>query len=130
MQLRSFVDAERGAATRLARDVGVSPPLIWQWLSGQRPIPPDRCPAIERASGGKVSCEELRTDVRWLRVPDPDWPHPQGRPCIDVAAPPESSCACFPGTCRGGEVIDGRLANGVRCRLCLPAQETADAPAH
>lgn len=25
-------------------------------------------------------------------------------------------CACFPGTCRGGEVINGRLANGQRCR--------------
>lgn len=25
-------------------------------------------------------------------------------------------CACFPGTCRGGEVIDGNLANGLRCR--------------
>ncbi len=25
-------------------------------------------------------------------------------------------CACFPGCCRGGEVIGGRLANGQRCR--------------
>ena len=25
-------------------------------------------------------------------------------------------CACFPGSCRGGEVIAGRLANGQRCQ--------------
>ncbi len=25
-------------------------------------------------------------------------------------------CACFPGSCRGGEVIHGRLANGQRCQ--------------
>lgn len=27
-----------------------------------------------------------------------------------------AECACFPGSCRGGEVIGGRLANGQRCR--------------
>lgn len=27
-----------------------------------------------------------------------------------------AECPCFPGTCRGGEVIGGRLANGLRCR--------------
>ena len=32
-------------------------------------------------------------------------------------------CACFQGTCRGGEVTDGRLANGVRCRVCMPAEQ-------
>lgn len=29
-------------------------------------------------------------------------------------------CHCFPGTCRGGEVIDGRLANGLRCKAQIP----------
>jgi hypothetical protein len=27
-----------------------------------------------------------RTDIRWHRVPDPAWPHPAGRPLIDVSA--------------------------------------------
>lgn len=30
-------------------------------------------------------------------------------------APAAQGCACFPGTCRGGEVINGRLANGQVC---------------
>lgn len=31
------------------------------------------------------------------------------------------TCACFPGQCRGGEVIDGKLASGLRCKACKPA---------
>jgi hypothetical protein len=30
-------------------------------------------------------------------------------------------CACFPGTCRGGQVIDGRLATGQWCRAQVQA---------
>lgn len=26
------------------------------------------------------------------------------------------TCSCFPGTCRGGDVVDGRLASGTRCK--------------
>ena len=26
------------------------------------------------------------------------------------------TCSCFPGSCRGGDVVEGRLASGVRCR--------------
>lgn len=32
----------------------------------------------------------------------------------------ETNCACFPGTCRGGEVIDGKTANGQRCKATIP----------
>lgn len=28
-------------------------------------VPAEHCPAIERATGGKVRCEELRPDVAW-----------------------------------------------------------------
>lgn len=62
----------------------MSVPAAHQWLTGLRRVPPDRCPAIERATGGQVTVDELRPDVRWVRVPDPTWPHPDGRPAIDV----------------------------------------------
>ena len=83
-----------GSQSALGRAIGEPQQQIWKWLNppvnsrvppGQ--VPPDRCPAIERATDGSVTCEELRPDVRWQRVPDPAWPHPDGRPCIDVAAP-------------------------------------------
>ena len=71
----------------IAAQLGVTRAAVSQWFAaGSRP-PLDRCPAIERATGGRVTCEELRGDVQWARVPDPNWPHPGGRPCLDVAAP-------------------------------------------
>lgn len=75
-----------GTQSALARLIGARPQEVWNWANG-RPIPPDRCSMVERVTGGRVSCESLRPDIAWQRVPDPEWPHPQGRPCIDVAAP-------------------------------------------
>lgn len=65
----------------------MTPGAISQFTGGRRPVPADRCAAIERATSAQVTCEELRPDVAWVRVPDADWPHAGGRPCIDVAAP-------------------------------------------
>ena len=70
----------------VAQAVGMHEQYLYQCLTGRRQTPPDRCPDIERATEGRITCEELRPDVRWQRVPDPLWPHPDGRPCIDVAA--------------------------------------------
>jgi len=54
-----------GGLSALARLLGVAPPTVSQWASGVRPVPAERCPAIERATGGAVTCEELRPDVDW-----------------------------------------------------------------
>lgn len=80
-----------GGPTRVASLVGVSVPAVHQWSTGLRKIPPDRCPGIERATDGRFTVEALRPDVRWARVPDAGWPHPDGRPCIDVAAPADEA---------------------------------------
>lgn len=71
----------------VAAAVGVNEQYLYQCLTRRRPAPPDRCPDIERATAGRVTVEELRPDIRWQRIPDPTWPHPAGRPCIDVARP-------------------------------------------
>jgi DNA-binding transcriptional regulator YdaS (Cro superfamily) len=76
-----------GSQIAIARVLGISAGAVSQLVSGHRSTPPDRCPAIEFATEGRVTCEELRPDVRWQRVPDVAWPHALGRPCIDVAAP-------------------------------------------
>lgn len=34
------------------------------WKQRQN-VPAEYCPAIERATGGMVRCEELRPDVEW-----------------------------------------------------------------
>jgi hypothetical protein len=71
-----------GGPSAVARLLGIKPPSVIGWRGR---VPADRCPAIERATNGAATCEELRPDVRWHRIPDPDWPHADGRPLIDVA---------------------------------------------
>ena len=52
-----------GSQAKLARSLGVTTPVVNQWISGIRPIPTERCPDIERATSGQVTCEELRPDL-------------------------------------------------------------------
>lgn len=54
-----------GGISALAKALGVTPPTVHQWLKGQRPIPAERCPAIERLTNRTVTCEALRPDVDW-----------------------------------------------------------------
>jgi DNA-binding transcriptional regulator YdaS (Cro superfamily) len=80
----SMID-QLGGPTAVARMVGCRVPSVIEWR--KRGIPADRCPAIERATQGAVTVEVLRPDAAWSRIPDPAWPHPAGRPVIDVARP-------------------------------------------
>jgi DNA-binding transcriptional regulator YdaS (Cro superfamily) len=85
MDLLTYVDQERGRRAVLARALGIPDQLLGQWANDVRPVPAERCPHIERATGGAVTCQELRPDVAWVRVKDKAWPHKAGRPCLDVA---------------------------------------------
>jgi len=76
--------ADLGGPTAVARALGIKAPSVIGW-NGKPPA--DRCPDIERSFPGLKTVEQLRPDVKWVRVPDAEWPHPEGRPCIDVAAP-------------------------------------------
>jgi DNA-binding transcriptional regulator YdaS (Cro superfamily) len=65
---------QNGGQTALARLLGVSTVVVHHWAHGIRPIPAERCPAIERVTNGAVRCEDLRPDVDWayLRATDCD----------------------------------------------------------
>ncbi|MCL2076322.1 MAG: helix-turn-helix domain-containing protein [Betaproteobacteria bacterium] len=65
MNLKAFINQQRGSAASLSRELGINPVLISYWSSGSRPVPAERCPSIERATGGLVRCEDLRPDVEW-----------------------------------------------------------------
>lgn len=83
IRLMRIID-ELGGPSAVARLLQVKPPSVTEWR--HRGIPADRCPMLEKASEGRHTCETMRPDVQWHRVPDPDWPwHPAGRPLIDVA---------------------------------------------
>lgn len=55
-----------GSLAELARRIGVTKAAVWQW-ENETKVPAERCIDIERATGGAVTCEELRPDLaeRW-----------------------------------------------------------------
>lgn len=85
MRLSEYVSSGRGKQSELCSSIGAHAPDMSRWVSGDRPVPEERCPLIERATGGLVTCEELRDDIAWHRIKDKSWPwHPQGKPLVDV----------------------------------------------
>jgi len=62
--------AGRGAAAKLAKQIGAPTISVSQWRTGERQVPTERCPAIERATSGAVRCETLRPDVDWAVLRD------------------------------------------------------------
>jgi DNA-binding transcriptional regulator YdaS (Cro superfamily) len=68
--LTTAIQAAGGTQAEFARRIGVRAQVVQQWRTGQRPIPPERCHAIETAAGGEVSCEQLRPDLEWVTLPD------------------------------------------------------------
>lgn len=64
---------------------------VWPWFNTDRPVPESKCAAIEQATHGRVTCEELRPDIAWHRIKDKSWPwHPKGKPLVDVMPAVES----------------------------------------
>lgn len=68
MKLLDYVKT-RETQRNLATKLGITPVLINQWANAKRPIPPERCVEIERATDGEVTRPELRPDD-WQRI----WP--------------------------------------------------------
>ncbi|SEL13142.1 DNA-binding transcriptional regulator Cro [Roseateles sp. YR242] len=60
MHLSDFFAQEHGAQAKLAKATGIPAPLLSQWASEDRPVPPVRCVEIERATGGAVTRRDLR----------------------------------------------------------------------
>ncbi len=56
-----------GGATSLARHFGISPVSVYEWITAGH-VPAERCPEIERLTGGEVRCEELNARVDWAFV--------------------------------------------------------------
>jgi len=68
MKLLDYVKT-RATQRELATKLAITPVLINQWANAKRPIPPERCVEIERATSGEVTRPELRPDD-WERI----WP--------------------------------------------------------
>ncbi|MGS0976158.1 YdaS family helix-turn-helix protein [Burkholderia glumae] len=61
MDLKTYLSSlERGGASKLAEQVGVSASFLSQMAAGSSAISPARCVLIERATGAVVSRRDLR----------------------------------------------------------------------
>jgi DNA-binding transcriptional regulator YdaS (Cro superfamily) len=68
MNLLDYVKTQ-STQRQLAEKLAITPVLISQWANRSRPVPPERCVEIERATDGQVSRKDLRPDD-WIRI----WP--------------------------------------------------------
>lgn len=90
MNLHDYLSSP-GALTvaQLRERIGApSSAQIRQWQHGYAGRKPsfENCVAIESATAGAVTVEEIRPVGFWMRIADPAWPHPLGRPVLDFAA--------------------------------------------
>lgn len=69
MNLSDYLRAERGRQSALCKVIGAHAPDLSRWAQGARPVPPEHCVAIERATDGVVTRRDLRPDD-WHRI----WP--------------------------------------------------------
>ena len=51
-----------GGQSKLARELGITPSAVSQMRKGSRPVPPDKCVAIEQITEGAVTRKDLRPD--------------------------------------------------------------------
>ena len=70
MNLNQYLNQPDISKADFANDLKVTSGMVSQWLSGHRPISPEKCLAIEKHTKHLVSREELRPDDYWLIWPD------------------------------------------------------------
>ncbi len=64
MQLREYFETPDAISqAALARAVGVTSGMVWQWVHGVRRIAGENVLAIEAATGGRVTRYALRPDL-------------------------------------------------------------------
>ena len=60
MKFSDWVKGERGRSLAVAQAVGVSPPVVSDWVVGKKAIAAEHCKTIERFTGGEVTCRDMR----------------------------------------------------------------------
>lgn len=73
MTLSDYIKAQRGNGKTLADKLGISLSNLSQIAHNSESTAPTRCVAIERATGGAVTRQELRSDWREIW---PELEHP------------------------------------------------------
>lgn len=71
MKLSEYLSKKgHGSAVNLASSISGYVSDVCDWAKGNRPVPPARCVAIEKATDGKVTRRDLRPDDWQLIWPE------------------------------------------------------------
>lgn len=62
MKFTAWVTAKRGRSLAIAQALGVTPPVVSDWVTGKKQIPSQHCKAIQALSEGEVTCQDMRPD--------------------------------------------------------------------
>ncbi len=73
-------DEKRAAASVLGATLG----HLNNIACGLRPLAADIGIGVESITKGRLPVEVVCPGHRWHRVRDPSWPHPKGKPYLDV----------------------------------------------
>lgn len=65
--LNEFIK-EYGGRKAFADDLGVSHAMVYQWLSGKRPVSANMTTRIVRLSNGSIKPEQINPTVDWSAV--------------------------------------------------------------
>ena len=84
MQLKTYIETQRGRATDLAKELGIPLSYLSQMASGERGITSARASAIEKHTDGLVTRKDTHPDT-WRDI----WPEltatqPSKRSVVDV----------------------------------------------
>lgn len=90
MDLKTYIQADRGRASRLADKLGISRSYLSQLASGKAPLSAARCVAIERETEREVTRQELKSidwpDIWPELIPPGDTPRRRKDDQCDAAA--------------------------------------------
>lgn len=70
MDLQSYINENRGGATRLSSVLDIPLSYLSQMATGDRSVSPERAYSIEKATSGQVTRQNLRPDDFWRIWPD------------------------------------------------------------
>ncbi len=80
-----MIEMDAAERSRVAEQMGLHEQYLYQCITGRRKLPEAHCPPLERATEGRIKCEDIRPDITWVRVKDKSWPwHAKGKPLVDV----------------------------------------------
>lgn len=65
-QIKDSIDRAGGVSV-VAQHFEISTVSVYEWIK-RGCVPADKCPEIEKLSGGKSRCEELNNQVDWAYV--------------------------------------------------------------